>query len=74
MSINFDTITGAQALELRKTRGLTQAQFWGPLGVTQTAASRYETGRSIPKPVRLLLALAHSDKPLRVVAKIRGER
>ena len=74
MSTNFDTITGAQALSIRKERGLNQLQFWAPLGVTQSGGSRYESGRTIPKPVRLLLAIAYGDKPLRVVAKIRGDK
>lgn len=74
MSTNFDSITGAQALAIRKERGLNQLQFWAPLGVTQSGGSRYESGRTIPKPVRLLLAIAYGDKPLRVVAKIRGDK
>lgn len=74
MSTNFDTVTGAKALEIRRERGLNQAQFWAPLGVTQSGGSRYESGRAIPKPVRLLLAIAYGDKPLRVVAKIRGDK
>ena len=74
MNIKPENITGAVALEIRKAKGLNQAEFWGPIGVTQSGGSRYESGRSIPKPVRLLLAIAHGDKPLRVVAKIRGEQ
>lgn len=74
MSTNFDTVTGAKALEIRRQRGLNQAQFWAPIGVTQSGGSRYESGRAIPKPVRLLLAIAYGDKPLRVVAKIRGDK
>ena len=74
MSTNLDTVTGAKALEIRRERGLNQAQFWAPLGVTQSGGSRYESGRAIPKPVRLLLAIAYGDKPLRVVAKIRGDK
>lgn len=74
MSTNFDTITGRQALDIRRERGLNQLQFWAPLGVTQSGGSRYESGRTIPKPVRLLLSIAYGDKPLRVVAKIRGDK
>ena len=47
--------------ELRRQRGLTQEQFWKPLGVTQSAGSRYESGRGIPTPVRELLRLAHVE-------------
>jgi transcriptional regulator with XRE-family HTH domain len=49
------------ARELRQRRGLTQEQFWKPLGVTQSAGSRYESGRGIPAPVRELLRLAHVE-------------
>jgi transcriptional regulator with XRE-family HTH domain len=54
--------------ELRLARGMTQHQFWSPLGVTQSAGSRYESGRGIPAPVRELLRLAHVEQiPLRVI-------
>lgn len=43
----------------RKRLGLTQADFWRPLGVTQSGGSRYETGRAIPRPVRKLIWLVH---------------
>lgn len=74
MNINPETVTGEQALEIRKAKGLNQAAFWRPIGVTQSGGSRYEAGRAMPKPVRLLLAIAHGDKPLKVVGKIRGEQ
>jgi hypothetical protein len=41
----------------RHRDGLNQAQFWEPLGVTQSGGSRYETDRPMPKTVRMLLAL-----------------
>jgi DNA-binding transcriptional regulator YiaG len=43
---------------LRKKRGLNQGTFWGTIQVTQSAASRYEAGRGIPKPALTLLQLA----------------
>ncbi len=43
---------------LRKRRGLSQGRFWGTILVAQSAASRYESGRGIPKPVLTLLRLA----------------
>ncbi len=43
---------------LRKRRGLSQGRFWGTIQVTQSAASRYESGRGIPKPALTLLRLA----------------
>lgn len=48
--------------ELRLERGMTQHEFWSPLGVTQSAGSRYEAGRGIPAPVRELLRLAHVER------------
>lgn len=72
--MNFDTASGQELAEFRKARGLNQSQFWERTGVTQSAGSRYESGGGIPIPVRLLLEVAYSDKPYKVVARIRGER
>lgn len=52
-------IIGATALKMRKQIGVNQTQFWAPLGVTQSAGCRYENGRTIPKPIRMLIAIAH---------------
>lgn len=41
--------------EMRKSSGLSQTAFWTKYGVTQSGGSRYENGRSIPKPVKVLL-------------------
>jgi transcriptional regulator with XRE-family HTH domain len=48
--------------DIRLERGLTQQQFWQPLGVTQSAGSRYETGRGIPEAVLELLRLKHVEQ------------
>ncbi|MGE5770161.1 MAG: helix-turn-helix domain-containing protein [Betaproteobacteria bacterium] len=48
--------------DIRLQRGLTQQQFWQPLGVTQSAGSRYETGRGIPEAVLQLLRLKHVEQ------------
>lgn len=43
--------------------GLNQSQFWGRIGTTQSAGSRYENGRKLPPPVEKLLVLAYgTDK------------
>jgi len=47
--------------EIRQRLGLNQEQFWTPIGVTQSGGSRYEGGRSMPKPVRELLRLVHIE-------------
>lgn len=42
----------------RRELGLSQADFWARVGVTQSGGSRYEHGRKIPKPAARLLTLA----------------
>ena len=49
--------TGPELKVLRNKAKLSQADFWSPLGVTQSAACRYEQGRAIPMPVQCLLSL-----------------
>jgi transcriptional regulator with XRE-family HTH domain len=48
--------------EIRQRLGLNQEQFWTQIGVTQSGGSRYEGGRSMPKPVRELLRLVHIEQ------------
>jgi transcriptional regulator with XRE-family HTH domain len=48
--------------EIRHRLGMNQQEFWGRIGVTQSGGSRYESGRSMPKPVRELLRLVHVDQ------------
>ena len=45
--------------DLRKKLGINQLDFWSKIGVTQSGGSRYESGRSMPKPVRELLRLVY---------------
>jgi transcriptional regulator with XRE-family HTH domain len=52
------------ALKLRKSLGLNQADFWGRIEVTQSGGSRYENGRSMPRVVRKLLGIVYlNEKP-----------
>ncbi len=63
----------AKRLEL----GLTQEQFWGAVSVSQTCGSRYESGRTIPQPVLVLLDLTYmTDKTEadRILRKMRNGR
>lgn len=53
---------GVSVKELRQRSGLSQGDFWKRFGVTQSGGSRYESGRRIPKPVQLLIELAHANK------------
>ena len=51
----FERITNPR--EIRRRLRLNQQEFWSRIGVTQSGGSRYESGRSMPKPVRELLRL-----------------
>ena len=48
--------------EIRHKLGLNQHQFWSAVGVTQSGGSRYETGRSMPRSVQLLLRIVHVEQ------------
>lgn len=54
ITINTDFV-----VTTRLRLGLNQADFWRPLGVTQSGGSRYESGRNIPAPTRKLIWLVH---------------
>ena len=47
--------------ELRNQLGLTQSQFWAPVGVSQSGGSRYESGRKLPPAISALLHLVHIE-------------
>ena len=48
--------------EIRRRLGMNQEEFWTMIGVTQSGGSRYESGRTMPKPVRQLLRLVHVER------------
>lgn len=54
--------SGKEAKLLRNKLGLNQSEFWSRISVTQSGGSRYESGRSLPKPVQLLLHLAFAPE------------
>lgn len=59
--------------QFRQALNLNQAHFWVPLGVTQSAGSRYEQeSRMIPRPVATLIELMYGDKPIKTLAQLRG--
>jgi len=58
----FAPITGEAALAMRQKTGLNQSEFWSRVGAGQSAGSRYETGRSIPKATQMLLRIAYGTK------------
>lgn len=53
---------GGDVKALRAAKGLNQAAFWGRVGITQSGGSRYESGRKVPRPVRLLVNLAFGSE------------
>ncbi len=48
--------------EIRRQTGLNQQEFWSRIGVTQSGGSRYESGRSMPRPVQELLRIVHLEQ------------
>jgi transcriptional regulator with XRE-family HTH domain len=56
---------------LRQRLGLNQQQFWSAVGVTQSGGSRYESGRSMPRPVVELVRLVHVEGI--DLSRVRGE-
>ncbi len=46
----------------RRAEGLNQSEYWSRYGVTQSGGSRYESGRTIPKPTRLLIWLRKAGR------------
>jgi transcriptional regulator with XRE-family HTH domain len=53
--------TGQDIRDLRDRMGMKQSDFWKRILVTQSGGSRYETGRTIPKQVLLLIHLAYAE-------------
>ena len=58
----FAPVTGEAALAMRQKAGTNQTQFWQRVGIGQSAGSRYESGRNIPRPVQMLLRIAYGTK------------
>lgn len=54
--------SGKDAKLLRSKLGMNQSEFWGRISVTQSGRSRHESGRNLPKPVRVLLHLTYSPE------------
>lgn len=68
------TITGPEAKAKRIKLGLNQTEFWTPLGISQSGVSRYESGRSILRPVQVLYVVAYGTEKQAEAAikKLRG--
>ena len=61
-SPKFAPISGEMALAMRKKLHVNQSEFWSHVGIGQSAGSRYESGRNIPRPVQMLLRIAYGAK------------
>ena len=48
--------------EKRKISGMNQNAFWSRFGITQSAGSRYESGRNLPKPTGMLVWLLETGR------------
>lgn len=57
--------------KIRLSTGRNQQQFWSAVGITQSGGSRYESGRTPPKPVQMLLTIAYA--PEKQAAKLATE-
>lgn len=51
------SLTGPQLREIREAKALSQAAFWGAIGVKQPAGHGYENDREMPESVRRLVYL-----------------
>jgi hypothetical protein len=73
VKLNLNDIPG-----YRQVLGENQSAFWQRFGVTQSGGSRYESGRTIPRPVRMLIALyadgTITDEDLRYAAGAKRKR
>jgi DNA-binding transcriptional regulator YiaG len=49
-----------KVVEIRRHACLNQSAFWSRFGVTQSGGSRYESGRSMPRPTSMLVWLRES--------------
>lgn len=63
------------AKKLRQSLDMCQQDFWGRVSVKQSAGSRYEGERNIPKPVLLLLTMAYGriSEARRTFSDLRGK-
>ncbi|MCK7481416.1 MAG: hypothetical protein M0C28_32710 [Candidatus Moduliflexus flocculans] len=71
-SPSYARLISTNIANYRRALGENQHDFWRRFGVTQSGGSRYESGRSLPTPVRILMSLyAHgkiTDDDLTVAA------
>lgn len=54
-----ERLTGADYIDIRVQLNMNQAEFWAPIGITQSGGSRYEGGRNVPEAVEKLVLLVY---------------
>ena len=58
MAKKFVITNDGPALKVyRKAQKMNQSEFWQRFGVTQSGSSRYESGRRLPMPLKILMHL-----------------
>lgn len=67
---------GVAIVAHRKAHGINQSKFWNRLGLTQSAGSRFESGRRIKTPLLKLLTLAYGTpaQARKTLDQLRGEQ
>lgn len=57
----IEQVNGTVALEIRKSLGLTQPEFWGAIGATQSTGTRIEKRRpfSMDEPLRTMFFMRY---------------
>lgn len=61
MSKKYELTSTSESARIRRAvLDQDQRSFWTRLGVTQSAGSRYESGRGVHKPLAILFALVHT--------------
>lgn len=75
MAENTQVVSKLDYYTLRKLTGLSQERFWGKLGVSQSAGSRYEANyRKVPKSVVQLVRLYYVLNFKEACAELKGKR
>lgn len=54
----------------RLLTGQNQQKFWTTLGVTQSGGSRYESGRDMPEPTKMLMDLVYEKSHKKAVERL----
>lgn len=68
-------LSGVDIKQLRKALSLSQQDFWSGICVTQSAGSRYESGRSVPACTEILIRSLYLGQPVtEALSDVKGLR